>query len=335
LYSLDEIISSVSVKPVGVGLGDSASDEVDPVEYMRRVFNTINIRAHMTIVPLAELRILQPEVEMWRYLRLCLLGRSEFNEFVARKPLVVVRGRAIQGYPLLQGNHRALYALMHNISELPATVYVLQDEDAALAFAVSAAALHAELDRKYGSHGVSSLREAYKRLLAAVVELRKGKERLKSIERAFTTRSPRYRALRDKNEEISARIPCISVEGYIQTMQKGFGVKRSEVSLTEERAFFRGLVLTQGAVEKEKLARIAADPELLHAPILLVRTRLVDYVAVGHTRLRALIERGEKTANTIVIHEDNDPFNRFLDRQARQARFLTGNEGIRRLELIE
>jgi hypothetical protein len=270
---------------------------------------------------------------MWRYLRLCALQKEDYRALVARLPLVAVRGRGISDYPLLQGNHRALYALMHGYEELPVRVYVLTDESAAAAFLEMTQHLYRELDVRFGSHGVGALREAYKRLLAQVVALRK-REHLFRHGDLFSTRTARYRQLRSADEAVSSEIPCLSLDGYIQTLQRMFQIPRAALALSVETLFYRGLVLTQPSVEREKLARIVSTPALLDAPILVTRTRQLDYVSVGHTRLRARLEAGIRTVQAMVLHVDHDGLNGFLDKQAHQSGYLTGNEGIRRMGLI-
>ncbi len=331
MYTLDEIISSIAAKKVA--WPEAASDTVDPRQYLQDLFGADAIRVHQTFVPVASLRILQPDIEMWRYLRLCALQKEEYRDLVARLPLVVVRGRGIADYPLLQGNHRALYALMHGYEELPARVYVLADECAAAAFLDMTQPLYRELDVRFGSHGVGALREAYKRLLAQVVALRR-RERLYRHGDLFSTRTARYRRLRQADEAVSAEIPCLSLDGYLRTLRRMFHIPRGGVALSVETLFYRGLVLTQPAVEREKLRRIAATPVLFEAPILVTRSRQLDYVSVGHTRLRARIEAGERSVCAIVVHVDHDGLNGFLDKQAHQSGYLTGNEGIRRMGLL-
>lgn len=335
MYTLDEIIASIAAKKVTwPEWTDAVSDAVDPCQYLSDLFGSDAIRVHQTFVPVASLRILQPDIEMWRYLRLCALPKEDYRALVARLPLVVVRGRGITDYPLLQGNHRALYALMHGYEELPARVYVLTDETAAAAFLEMTQHLYRELDIRFGSHGVGALREAYKRLLAQVVELRK-REHLFRHGDLFSTRTERYRQLRRTDETVSAAIPCLSLDGYLRTLHRLFHIPRAALALSVETLFYRGLVLTQPGVEREKLARIAANPALLEAPILVTRTRQLDYVSVGHTRLRARLEAGLRSAQAMVVHVDHDEVNGFLGKQAHQAGYLTGNEGIRRLEILE
>ncbi|NQU42991.1 hypothetical protein HQ520_06885 [bacterium] len=332
MYTLDEIIASISGKGIR-GPSEEASDTVDTRVYLRGLFGVTDVRVHRARVPLSELRILQPDIELWRYLRLSSLPRSEFRNLVRLQPLIVVRGPMIQGYPLLQGNHRALFALMHEIKDLPVLIHVIADREAAFQFAIAAESHYRNLEVKFGSHGVTALREAYKRLLSQVVHVGR-RERVFMRGDLFTTRTSRYRELREENETISAEIPCISVEGYIRTLQKLFNVKRADLRLTIEDVFYRGLVLTQGGVEVPKLERIRNSPRLLDAPILLARTRLLDYVVAGHTRLRARLEMGLRETTAICLHIENDAVNHFLDQQADQPGYLTGNEGIRRLKLI-
>jgi len=334
VYTLDEIIASIASKKVAwPEWTDAVSDAVDPCQYLSDLFGSDAIRVHQTFVPVASLRILQPDIEMWRYLRLCALPKEDYRALVERLPLVVVRGRGITDYPLLQGNHRALYALMHGCEELPARVHVLTDETASAAFLEMTQHLYRELDVRFGSHGVGALREAYKRLLTQVVELRK-REHLFRHGDLFSTRTGRYRQLRRADETVSAEIPCLSLDGYVQTLYRMFHIPRASLALSFETLFYRGLVLTQPAVEREKLARIATTPALFDAPILVTRTRQLDYVSVGHTRLRARLAAGIRTVQAMVVHVDHDGLNGFLDKQARQSGYLTGNEGIRRMGVI-
>jgi len=332
--SIDEIIKSVSSKAFRTGFRDAKSDAVDARTYLRGLFGPTEIRTHATEVPVSMLRVLQPDIEIWRYLRLRSLRPGEFRRLVQLLPLTVVRGQMIRDYPLLQGNHRALYAFMHGIEELPARIHMLVDKDVAFRFSCAAQKQYDNLDGKFGSHDVRALHVAYDRMLSQFGRLPEGNHISLGAEDLFSSRTRRYRELRTENEAISAEIPCISVEGYIRTLHELFAIRRDALRLSRGSICYSGLVLTQGAVEKKKLRRIASTSRLLHAPILVVRTYFLDYVAAGHTRLRARLDARLHEADAICLHVEHEGVNRFLDSQAREARYLVGEEGIRQLRLI-
>lgn len=334
MYTIDEIITSINEKPFRTGFQDSESDTVDARTYLRQTLQTSHVRSATTVVPLSALRILQPNIEMWRYLRLCKLSPQDFLALSSRQPLELVRGHGIHGYPLLQGNHRALYALIHGIEELPARINILVEEEASFAFTCSAQVQYENLDIMFGRHDAGALKEAYKRLLSKVVNFHKRKALFMHGQPLFTTRTALYRQLRDENEVISERIPCISLEGYVQTVKKMFHIKRTSLRLSTEIIFFRGLMLTQHGFEASKLKRIRNNKKLLNAPILIARTKQIDFVIVGHTRMRAHVEEGRSSCEAICIHVEDDNFNRFLDTQASGSGYLSGNEGVRHMEII-
>lgn len=333
-YTLDEIISSISSKPLQTGLADAASDVVSPEEFLRSLHGNVDLRTGLTRVPVASLRILQGALEMWRYLRLCTLSPRQFQQLMEKQPLDVVRGRMIGGYPLLLGNHRALYALMHGITELPATVHFIADEEISLRFEASFQQQYRHLDRIYGRHDAAALREAYKSALANLPDIKEYSRHKQPGDRHIDFDAARYRRIEKADLDSSAMIPCISLKGYLQTLENLFGINSRTIIFSEESAPYDYLVLTQSSIEHAKLTRIAQNPYLLDAPILVLRTRLIDYVVVGHTRLRARLDESLPPAAAIVLQGENDRFHAFLDNQAVRAGYLAGKEGIRRLTLI-
>ena len=206
MYTLDEIISSISQKPVRTVLAEVPSDTVNADQYLHSLFGTTEIRTALTSVPISALWILQPGIEIWRYARLCALSHAQFDELMTRQPLTVIRGRTIEGYPLLQGNHRALYALMHGIDELPATIHLITDEYTALNFQSHALQQYQNLDKHYGRHDVLALREAYKNFLGELVHHRIRDHAWSS--NLFHVRSNHYKTLHMENDQISAEIPA-------------------------------------------------------------------------------------------------------------------------------
>lgn len=333
-YSLDEIITSIMQKPFRTGFRDEVSDSVDVGQYLKLVAGETDIREHELSLPLTSLRILQPDIEPWRYLRLCSLSRKDFDLLAERKPIDVVRGRMVEGYPLIQGNHRALYALMHSIKELPAIVHFIADEDAAYRFEMDCQRQYWELDSRYDRHDVGVLKEEYKDFLGELVYLR-SREYHSSHGERFALGSAEYKKVAAENKHISAEVPCISLSSYIRSLQKIHKIQSHEFSFSHETVFYRQLIMTQPAIEQTKLERIIKEPRLLDAPILLQRTRLLDYVVAGHTRLRARLDKKIERAEAIVIYAENDELNRFLDTQATQSGYLVGGKGIRHMKVLE